>query len=319
MYWGILVKAARSLYSGAEIIGISQSRELLDQNSMYNRQWSGEIHDFPRFLDSALTEDNISGLKLIEWQASTRAFPSFSAEIMHLLQRRIRILNGNITTTRAFGSRWIRNTLFNFMYIPRFTRLVEASPGFAVIAASGASLSSSRDLLSRKDVTLFALPSSLRYLNSIGRKADVIVQTDPGYFAEYHLREGINRSPVIAAPLLACPFITRSGADIMPLNYGDPLEKRLFKESGIESYRLPSTGTVAAAALAAAVAMGASPAGIAGLDLCYDDINTHVRPHSFDEVFFSGKNRAHPAYSAKFRYSRDTDLSPGAVPCTAHV
>ncbi len=308
---GYLGNAAGVLFPDAEILGITATAEIAGNKTPYTKQCCFDTGNAGEFLDTYITENNFSGLTILEWQPVFKAFPEFATGILRLIQRRLRILNGNITTTRGFGSRWLKNTVSNFLHIPRFTSLAAGTPGIALIAASGASLQRSEALLRGSAIPVIALPSSLRYLKSICRVPLLTVQTDPGYYAAYHLREGLNWSSCIAAPLSASPFISRTGASILSLNQGDAFEDLLLSQLGVPSYPMPSAGTVAATALSAAIAMGAEPAVMAGLDLCYEDIHTHVRPHSFDEVFAADSLRISPEYSAKFRYSRDTENSEG--------
>ncbi len=309
--FGYLRAAAGKLLPGTEVYSITVSEELASNDTDYGEECLFNRGKTREFLDRVLREDNFSGLTVLEWQPVLKMFPDFSAAVTRLIQRRLQILNGNITTVRGFGNRWLKNTILNFLYIPRFSTLACGNSGIALIAASGASLKNSCSLLSDSRLPVIALPSSLRFMKSIGRLPVLTVQTDPGYYAVYHLREGTGWLTHIASPLSACPYIARTKASILPLNQGDPFEQELFRQLEIPAYFLPSAGTVAATAMSAAIALGADPAVMAGLDLCYDDINTHVSPHSFDEVFSNGSSRNRPLYSVKYRYSRDTRSSEG--------
>ena len=137
------------------------------------------------------------------------------------------------------------------------------------------------------------------------------MQTDPGFWADQHLREGASGTVPFAAPLQAVPSIRRSGAPCLLLNYGEPFEELLIASLGVSALRVPAMGTVAATAMDLCLRLGADPLVFAGLDLCYRDIHTHVRPHSFDPVFASCTSRTAPLYSRKFRYSRDSAAEPG--------
>ncbi|MEW5814336.1 MAG: hypothetical protein AB1798_02930, partial [Spirochaetota bacterium] len=73
-----------------------------------------------RFFASAINEIDIEGLKILEWPPASKAYPHLSDLANKFLSSRIKELNGNIMTTRAFGKRWIKNSLLNLLFIEKY-------------------------------------------------------------------------------------------------------------------------------------------------------------------------------------------------------
>ena len=307
---GYLARAARDLYPKRRLIGVILHAALDAPEGLYDERWLPGDDLLDAFLRRTIHDEELPGITLLQWNPAFSAFGSQADEVLQTILRRIRIGSGNLTTVRAFGRRWVRNMVQNFLYLKNF-----ALPGPVrspvVIAASGPSLSSLEDLLAHLPSLLVALPSSLTFIGSSGRRPDLLVQTDPGFWADYHMREEPAGTLPVAAPLQAVPSIRRSGAPCLLLNYGEPFEELLISELGIPSIRVPAMGTVAATAMDLCLRLGAEPLVFAGLDLCYRDIHTHVRPHSFDPLLATSVSRTVPLYSRKFRYSRDSAAEPG--------
>jgi hypothetical protein len=233
---------------------------------------------------------------------------------MRAVRRRLLIAGGNLTTLRGFGTRWISNSLLNFLFQPNFVRAAFSGRG-AYLIASGPSLESCRDILAEGDAAKIALASSLAYLQQYRLKPDLLVQTDPGFYADYHLRLNREEAVPVAMPLSARPLaLSAPKAPLMIIDQQEPLERALIELLGLGDASLPalpSTGTVAASALFLSRNLTAEPVLLCGLDLCYSDIRTHVSPHSFDPVFAGGSSRITPLYSRRFDYSRRTASEPG--------
>lgn len=312
---GYIAAAAARFHTGARIVSLSLHPELMPKLLSPEKRkifWSPASESLDFLLKSILDEEALlyQSFDLLEWQPSISAFSGTAAGILEKIQRRIRILNGNITTIKAFGSRWIHNSIFNYLYPQEFCRL-SAVQGSALVVASGSSLNRSREFIRSSRDYLIALPSSLCFLRSIGRTPDLIVQTDPGFFASLHLAEARGLQVPVAAPLFSDSGIRRYAGPFLPLSCGEPFEEALFTLLELDPLRIPALGTVAASAIMLSLGWSKNPVTVAGLDLCYDDIHPHVRPHTFDPVFHADASRVKPLYSIKFRYSRDTAAKPG--------
>ena len=315
---GYFARAARREHPEIRIISLSLHQDLMPEVQPPGEKdicWSPASGPLEALLTNSLDEESLlyRGFCILEWQPSIDAFSDTATEVLEKIQRRIRILNGNITTIKAFGFRWIRNSISNFLFTRKFCRIAEARGPF-LIAASGPSLNEGREYIQRSRAALLALPSTLCFLRDLGRPPDIILQTDPGYYASLHLAEAQEMKVPVAAPLFTDSCIRRHSGPVLPLSCGEAFEEALWALLGIEPVRIPAMGTVAASAILFSLGLSRDPVIVAGLDLCYDDIHPHVRPHSFDPVFAEGTCRTRPLYSRRYRYTRDTALEQGQSP-----
>ena len=256
----------------------------------------GSNRDIESFLYEVLDETSISGLKVLEWQASQRVSKESSLAVSRALASVIRRYTGNISTTAAFGRLWIRNSFRNYLD----TEYVASSSGTGkavVLAASGPSLERSLRLIGRfrSRFQLWALPSSLPALLSSNLKPDLIIATDPGYWARLHGRFYPEAVP-IAMPLSAAPRPVSAGAPLL-LPHGIPGEAFLLQSEKWPTLPVPATGTVAATAVEVWKRLSSGPLILAGLDLCWDDLRSHARPHAFDGWLTSRTLRYNPLYN----------------------
>ena len=266
------------------------------------------------FFDRALNELEIEGLKIIEWAPSAAAFPREAARAKAALAQVVREMSGSVTTTRAFGLRWARNCLANFLSLNSIADarvpLASALPRkVAVVAASGPSLSEALPLLTalRERLLLISLPSSLAALTAMDLRPDLVVATDGGSWASLHFAQIARLPPGRALPV-AMPLSAARGAwhargPVLILTQASLFERELLGASGIAALPIASHGTVAAAAVALSLLLSRGPVVLAGLDLCFRDILEHVRPHTFDPLWEREQSRLAPAYGAQFQRS----------------
>jgi len=326
---GHLTAAIRERFPRARVVPICYDRRLAGPGE--ELEWTpASSEGIDSFFDRTLGELEIEGLKVIEWAPSAAAFPREAERAKAALAQAVREISGSVTTTRAFGLRWARNSLANFLGLDGF---VDARPSAlqaqtsraAVVAASGPSLSEALPLITsvREKVLLVSLPSSLAALAAAGLRPDLLVATDGGSWASLHLAQ-IPRLPPgkplpIAMPLSAARGAWQAGGPVLLLAQDSLFERELLATSGLSALPIASHGTVAAAAIALALLLTRGPVVLAGLDLCFRDILEHARPHSFDPLWEG--SRLAPAYGALFRRAvdrtaRKTD-SAGARTSTA--
>ncbi|MBN1836776.1 MAG: DUF115 domain-containing protein [Spirochaetales bacterium] len=273
------------------------------------------------FLRAHVRELDSEGLTVMEWPASARLYPDFSELGNRAVRQLLRELRGSLVTTAALGRRWLRNAFRNFVFLERLSPQLPPAGSVVCITASGPSLEEALRLLSpyRNRFSLWALPSSLLALREHGLHPDLVVLTDPGYYAVAHLYPGAGADLEVALPLSAACGTWRIGAAVLPLSQGTFFEAALWALRGIEPIGLPAFGTVAASALALAQRLGASQVLVAGLDLCHRDIRSHARPSLFDLFLEQGSNRLSPfchryfAWDATQRGEAVSPDSPGPV------
>jgi hypothetical protein len=164
------------------------------------------------------------------------------------------------------------------------------------ITASGPSLEEALPLVAsyRDRFRLWALPSSLLALKAAGVRPDLVVLTDPGYYAIAHVHPAAELQLEVAMPLTAACGVWRVGASVMPLSQGTFFERALCNLRMLHPFALPSYGTVAASALELARRLGAREVLFAGLDLVHRDLRSHARPNVFDQFMNDGVHRCSP-------------------------
>ena len=241
------------------------------------------------FLGKSLNELDLEQLTLIDWPPAARMFNAETSELKNIVSQHLRELHGNITTVSGFGRRLVRNFLPNYRNLDKIIfPLKTDSPVF--IAGSGPGLSDSLSFLSRNRdrMILTALPSSVDYLIYHGLIPDIIVTTDPGYYAGLHLRRTENIP--LASPLTANIASNRIHSSIIPLNQHSFIENNIF-DNRDSFLSLPANGTVAGTALYFSSAITSGPVLISGLDFSFIDILSHSRPHSFDTLLESSSSK----------------------------
>ncbi len=247
-------------------------------------------------LDRLLKDQPMESLGIMEWKASARIFEDRKKSLDRDLLSFFNLMQANHLTERRFARLWFGNCIKNFLRY-NYNTLVQASFTPAILAASGPSLERHIPAIKKNMTayTIVALPSSLCILQAHDIQPDLLLTTDPGYYAAEHLRY-LPPETLTAAPL---------SARLIPYpNSLAGFRQNMFAESLIlkekELPALPERGTVAATALDFLQNMGIPQIYICGLDFCMEDIKSHAKPHSFDPLIIKGENRFVPGYSACF-------------------
>jgi hypothetical protein len=310
---GYISAAVEMLNPGVRTIRIFYSDEVMNAaQPSAAESWSpGMKSGISSFLSHRLGELDLEGLRVIEWPASARIFPALSRSANEAVRQIVHELNGSFVTTVAAGRLWMRNSISNFLAIDSaLAGELCAAHRPVVLAAAGPTLEEAAPLIAelRSSVELWALPSSSPLLRDKGLTPDLIVMTDPGFYAMYHLRYSAFTCP-LAMPLSAARgawnlprFAGRdSGANVFYLAQPDFFEASLLREAGISAPLIAPHGTVAATALELALASTGAPVIVAGLDMCTRDISLHARPNAFDELLHLQSNRLSPHYSLSYQ------------------
>ena len=216
---GYLTRWVRGVHPSARVLKVHYSEEISRSSSSVSEADGDTWHPGLRvsvgeFLASRIGELDVEGLRMIEWPPSARLFPGLSRTANEALQQCLRELNGSLVTTISVGRLWLRNCVANFLSLGEVFRGAPCSPQRSiVITASGPSLESAAPLLRevRADVDIWALPSSAPFLREAGLKPDLLVMTDPGFFAIHHLHHAMPDCPV-AMPLSAARGLWRLAA-----------------------------------------------------------------------------------------------------------
>ncbi|MDR1626725.1 MAG: DUF115 domain-containing protein, partial [Spirochaetia bacterium] len=264
----------------------------------------GTPESFSAFLRKQIPETDFPALRVLEWEAAARAFPSLMGHLKEDLSRFARQVNGSLLTTAVFGKKWITNSIRNYLAIGQAVTFAEIS-GPLLVAASGPGLASALPFLERRRraFTLFALPSAAAFLQRRGIYPDGLIVTDAGFYTGLHFGGLIKREKA-DSPLLCMPLISYSGLHgaafpVCLFQQGTPPEKALLSETCPLPAHIPSNGTVAGTAVQAALSLGAGPVILAGMDMAARGIEEHARPNAFDEYYAARGRRLEPEESGR--------------------
>ena len=258
---------------------------------------SGE--DLISFLNRALNETDVEGLKLAQWPASARLFGNEVSKLSSIITQHIRELHGNITTCSGFGKKLFSNFIKIFLNRDEY-RLLSATDSPVFIAGSGPGLESSVDFIkkNRNRFILLSLPSSLSFLSNESIVPDLVISTDPGYYAAYHL--SLLEDIPVAAPFTAGFFSGGNSYPVIPLNQNSYIESAVLTEDD-HFLTIPSNGTVGGSALFLAKLLSSGPVFITGIDFSFIDILSHLRPHNFDSIIEQSSDRIKPLTDLYFK------------------
>jgi hypothetical protein len=215
------------------------------------------------------------------------------------------------------GRLWIRNSIANFCAFDTVLRGSLCDPHRPIlVAAPGPSLELCVPVINecRSLFDLWALPSSSLFLRDAGIRADLLVMTDPGYYAMHHLDASGIRAPI------AMPLSAARGAWHRPpvrpylLAQPTPFEKALLEAGGVPAPLVAPHGTVAATAIDLALRHTSAPVIVAGLDMCTRDVAMHARPNAFDLLLHLRSSRLTPHTSLLFHraVAQGSERSRGA-------
>ncbi|MDC7224710.1 MAG: DUF115 domain-containing protein [Spirochaetales bacterium] len=265
--------------------------------------WTGNLGEgLESFLSENIHESDLPSLAYLPWPASLRLLPEEAAQTGACLSRFLQRLRANHSHVTGFGRTNFRNSLINYLSCAP-PRLPDLKGVPVLLAASGPSLETNREEIRRKREGYFiiSLPSAVLALQEGGIKADLILSTDPGYWASRHFR--YFPGPIPVGTGLNGRACYERGESIFPLfNQGTYGERALLGNWPLPL--VPSTGSVALSALEFVKRSGASSLTFVGLDLAMRDIKSHTSPHSFDNFLLCGTSRfrsLHQVYYERVR------------------
>lgn len=285
-----------------------------DRRGELSRSWHpGNAETLSDFLSHSLDELDMESFQLVEWLPGIKAFPDIAENFRKEMVSLVRRLNGSIITISRFGRLWIRNILKNLYYLENF-RIYTPKDLPTVITAAGPSLRKIIPLLRkwRHLCNIWALPSSLTALLSENISPDIIILTDPGFWAFEHVKM-LREHPEIPVlmSLSAAPGLWRTKSPVCVFSQNMFIEKHIFNALGLSPPSIPQHGTVAGTALIAAAKSVTGPVIFAGLDLGKRDGSYHIHPHSFDMMFHCAQTRLRSLHSLGYHYDNAVSVSFG--------
>ena len=295
---GYAAAAIRQSLPNARILAITFESAIAERAMPLLREcgaevWSSDGVSLDRFLERHIDDLHLASLAVVDPSVAARCFPEAHRERSEVLRDVLARQKASVATTAGFGRRWLRNAVDNTLRIERVTPLPTVQRPL-VVAASGPSLEEvARPLAGlRRHFELWALPSALRALAAAGLEPDLVVATDPGYYATAHFfRQRVAR---VAMPLSAAPLPSRAQPAVSLFAEGHGFEHDLLAVLGIDLPVVTPAGTVATTAIKLAERCGARWILLAGLDLCYRDLLAHARPSLSAELLEERARRTRP-------------------------
>ncbi len=299
---GYTASLIKETFPQAKLICIYYSADIFKESKL--TPW---LHWFPgaeitllNFLRFNLKELELEGLRILKWAPSEHIFPEIAKTAATALQQALKELRGSLVTTLAMGKRWIQNSFINFLSIERV--LTPSSHKYNLplfLAGSGPSLEQAASLLHRcrNKLIIWALPSAIPYLIKMDITPDLVIITDPSFYAGYHLYPLFNKSIDMAAPLSAVHCSRQIKGGVLLISQSNFFEEDLLSRLNLKIPKIPPQGTVAATALQLAMNHTSREIILAGLDFSYSDIRSHVRPNAFDNFLIPSANRLSPLYN----------------------
>jgi hypothetical protein len=253
-----------------------------------------------RFLEEHIPDVEAAAIGLVEWRPSLAVYGERYLRLLSETVEFIKRGDANKRTLRGFGRRWFRNVFKNIRLLKRVLRY---SPGTLPLIREG-----------REKGPLFvlAVSSSAPALFAGGALPDLVVSTDGGGWALFHLYETLRAMPQgkirgFAAGLSAALPSQYGEIPWLPISDGTAWQNLVLKSLHIPFIALPQRGTVTASALDLAFLLTGGKIFIAGMDLAPRDIRTHARPYGLDRFMEEGASRFAPVYSQS--YARSAAMS----------
>jgi hypothetical protein len=271
-------------------------------------------------LENAAAAEDFPGpelVRIIEWQPARDHYGERYIRLLAAAAAALRRFDAGRRTLRAFGRRWFRNFFRNLRLLRSFP-LYRELPVPILVTGAGPSLEKSipqiEGLKEGRGCFIIAASSSVMALRYRGIVPDLALSTDGGPWALLHLYElfrgkGQGGNPALAAALSASLPSQCGELPVLWIGDGSLWQGAILRGLGIPHLVLPQRGTVTAAALDLAFALGRGRVYIAGMDLETRDIRTHTRPYGFDRLWREGASRFRPEYGSHF--SRSLSMKEG--------
>jgi hypothetical protein len=297
---GYVSSEIRRRFPSCRIVAVYYSQDVYEKSDASPSSWHpGSQVALAAFLRSEVGESDVEGLRMVEWPPSARIFPEFSRKAHLAARLAIGEASGSFMTTVGAGKSWIRNTILSFLGLDTVVSGVFCRPERPVlITASGPSLEALLPAIRKKRdaFQLWALPSCLSSLRYSDIEPDLVILTDPGYWATSHMHFTDSRG-TIALPLSAARSAV--GLNMPKMLIGQPIfaEEEILRRARLRVPMAPPHGTVAATAIELAQSFCRSKIIVAGLDLCLQDVQSHARPNAFDRFLWLHSTRTSPHYS----------------------
>ena len=308
---GLHIQSLARRFPASPILVIERSREDIrwltehfDMEDLLSRRnlWIATVSEAAAALVrhyNPLLHGNFRLLPLRSWMDQ---LPDEAESIRAAIQEALDSIAGDYSTQAHFGKIWLRNFFLNLAIAPE---LGAAPPlpdpsGYreAFVAAAGPGLEGFfgglQDPCIRDKVYLIATDTALPALLRHSIRPDMAVTIDGQASSTRHFLQAIPRSMVLAADISSCPGVIRrchsSGCPVLLFKNNNPLPGLLnqyLDERGLQGLPEIETGagTVTAAAIDLARAMGFTQVQVGGGDFAYLDGKPYCRGTYFEDQF----------------------------------
>lgn len=252
---------------------------------------------FRNYISSILTGFSTFSAQLIDWLPA--AHVPGHRQLLTDYRSAMREIQGGLLSHMYFGRRWMKNVALNVRRTGGMRRL-KSLAGPVILCAAGPSLHDRMSLIRkmRSRVHVWALPSSVRALLAGGISPDCIVSSDGGYWADLHLRYVPAESHIIMALsswVSAGLFQNWGSREFISLKM--PFMRGSHEDVFME---LPERASVLFTALDILARIHRGPLILFGADFTSRGLESHVRPHGFDEFIESRGCRLRPLCTERF-------------------
>ncbi|MFW5788331.1 MAG: 6-hydroxymethylpterin diphosphokinase MptE-like protein [Spirochaetota bacterium] len=282
---GYAFEAIRRLAPGTRTLGLPLCNGLDSRLvARADATWRSDRETVDRFLERELSDLDTASIAIVEWPPVVESEPRAAREVADALSAHVHRAQASLLTRGAFGRRWYRNRLHNYLNVAPFAP-TPSPRRIAAIVVAGAGPGLERALpairAARERVELWATSSALIALSHAGTEPDVVVATDTALYGWEHLRPLIGETggaiPVAATlaatrGLSACPRVA-------PLSENDPEDDALLAPERHGIPVVPPQGTVTTTACGLARRLTSAPIVVAGADFAWLAGRSHVRPH----------------------------------------
>jgi hypothetical protein len=282
------------------------------------------------FLEGEISDTPAWSIQVIEWRP---ALAQYGERYLNLLAETVDFIkrsDANNRTYRSLGKRWFHNFFKNLRLI-KICSFPPITPFNIPIVVTGAgpSLESAIPDIKRQRASLFVLAasSSVPALIERGVWPDLIISTDGGTWAQFHLHECLRRGRLSTYGYVSnningshrdssykaidhlLSFAVSMNAALPSQCVEHPLllmidgsfwQQLVFRSLGLPFMSLCQRGTVTATALDLAFSLTRKEVVISGTDLAIDDIRMHTTPYAFERLLEEGATRFSPLYSQYF-------------------
>lgn len=270
-------------------------------------EWNpGEPEEMETFLEDNLEDWEAAHAQVVEWRPAITAYGKAARDTFLAIASFLKRAAANENTVRAFGRRWLRNAVRNCVNIESSLTLISGDAS-VVVAGAGPGLEEQTDEIAKARSTfpcpVIAVSSAVSALLFRGIVPDLVVTSDGGGWATFHLFDAARSRLPIAAALVAQLPSTLASQPVLTIADGSVWQRVLLASAGHPFITSPQRGTVTATAIDLAMAATRGTVFIAGMDLSNRDLRTHSRPYALDRFREREASRFKPEYGAAYERS----------------